>query len=184
VATASAYNRLSTAYAKYAGVKRSTMSLSSRIAEIRRKIKEDEERFKERQLFLKAAYNVATMASERAQRSADYAAGTKALGIDTKLSLTDRLGITSAVPKGPTIGDITQYGDVITPPTEPQVTRTIQDEFMKPSPVPSSMRYATIPTYSTSLAVQLGASKRTGGLLSDILEEQLRRTSKPISGLQ
>jgi len=169
MASASAYNKLSTAYASYSKLRRDTSKeLSTRIADIKRKIKEDEERFKELQLMAVAGVALASVASARAERSKDYVAGLENIGAgdEAKLSILDKLGITSAVPKNNTIiNDIRLTGDIVR------------------EGAPSSMRMASIqPVYSvnTGLVRSYGRALRQNNPLSSILREQVFRTANPL----
>ena len=169
MSTASSYNKLSTAYANYAGMRRDTgKALAVRIAEVKRKMKEDEERFEEIQLLTKAGIAIAPVAASRAVRNINYAKGANEIEPDTvNLSIFDRLGITSAVPKGGTV----TYG--LGMPTT-NVMRNGQETIPEPTVMPQYK-------YNSSLVTRYGESLRSGSLLSPIIKDMLERYRTPVN---
>ena len=95
----SAIGRAKSAYGVQAGQRRELSGLAPRIAGIRRRMEEDEERRKGRNLLLKTLSTAATDMAKKRELTKQFRLGAEKAGVDPgERSLLDRIGITEPSP--------------------------------------------------------------------------------------
>jgi len=90
-----AFGRMKAAYGRRAATERSMGELKPKLASIQRRIEEDEERRRGRNLLLSELSALNTDLKQRRERTKEFRTGAKEAGVELgEMSLLDRIGIT------------------------------------------------------------------------------------------